>query len=431
MLTPHSVGLNKVLRLFTPLVRPVLNTSARRRLRKAVNIADLRLCAKSRLHNMCFGYLDSGGDDEITLRRNKDAYTQMEMHFKVLAGLSPPLDLSTTIFGSKVDIPFFASPTAGNKMFHMEGESAVAHASKVNNSVYCLSSLATTSVEDIGKILSPHHPKLFQVYVWKDRDILRDILSKAKAGGIQSIALTVDFSWYGNRERDIRNNFTIPPAYTFKQIVDGMKAPAWSWDFLSNPAYNYALLDKDVPAESLASFVNSQLYPQFSWEDAEWLCKEWGHGPRAIKGICRPEDAKKALDCGFTSIWVSNHGGRQLDTSPATLDVLPAIRKAVGPHVEVIHDGGIQRGTDIAKAIALGADGVAIGKPYLYGLAAGGTEGVLRTFEILRSELDRAMGLLGCGTVEQLKIEGGDLIKRRDMSVRDCQGARYSKAGMI
>ena len=305
------------------------------------------------------------------------------------------------------------------------------HSEKVNNSVYCLSSLATTSVDDIAKILPPDHPKLFQVYVWKDRDILRDILGKAKAGGIQTMALTVDFSWYGNRERDIRNNFTIPPSYTLKQCIDAIKAPAWTWDFLSNPPYNYALLDKDVPAESLASFVNSQLFPQFSWEDAKWLCQEWTHGPKAIKGICRPEDAVKALECGFTTIWVSNHGGRQLDTSPATIDVLPAIRKAVGPNIEVIHDGGIQRGTDIAKAIALGADGVAIGKPYLYGLAAGGTPGVLKTFDILRIELDRAMGLLGCGTIEELKKEGPDLIKRREMSLRDCQGARYSKAGMI
>jgi len=192
------------------------------------------------------------------------------------------------------------------------------------------------------------HPKLFQVYVWKDRELLKELLAQAKENGFESLALTVDFSWYGNRERDIRNNFTIPPAYTPKLMWEALKRPAWTWDFLSNPPYKYALIRDDVPADSLANFLNSQLYPAFGWEDAEWLCSAWD-GPVAIKGICRPDDAKRALEVGFTSIWVSNHGGRQLDTSPATIDVLPSIRAAVGPGVEIIHDGGIQRGTDIAK----------------------------------------------------------------------------------
>jgi len=206
-----------------------------------------------------------------------------------------------------------------------------------HNSVYCLSSISTTSVPDISSILPADHPKLFQVrlvvayqplvqvYVWRDRDLLKDVLDQAKQGGFQSLALTVDFSWYGNRERDIRNGFTIPPAYTAKQMVEAVKRPAWTWDFLSTPAYRYALLEGDVPADSLASFINSQIYPAFSWKDAEWLCSQW-EGPKAIKGICRwdfslvgnplprPEDAVRALEAGFTSIWVSNHGGRQLDT---------------------------------------------------------------------------------------------------------------------
>ena len=428
--TPHSLGLHKLLRLFSPAVRPILNRGAVNRLRSAVNIADLREAAEARVHSMCFGYLDSGGDDEVTLRRNKDAYTELEMHFHVLSGLEPPLDLSTTIFGHKVSLPFFACPTAGNRMFHTEGELATAKAAKHHNTIYCLSSISTTGIPDISTILPPEHPKLFQVYVWKDRELLRDVLAQAKEGNFQSLALTVDFSWYGNRERDIRNGFTIPPAYTMKQMYEAVKKPAWTWDFLSTPAYKYALIQGEVPADSLASFINAQIYPAFSWRDAEWLCSEWD-GPRAIKGICRAEDAVKAVEAGFTTIWVSNHGGRQLDTSPATIDVLPDIRKAVGPDVEVIHDGGVQRGTDIAKALALGADGVGVGKPYLYGLCAGGSEGVIKALDILRVELDRAMGLLGAATVEELKTRGPELIRRRAVSARDGQGARYSSSGII
>jgi len=379
---------------------------------------------------MCFGYLDSGGDDEVSLRRNHDAYTQIEMHFKVLAGLEPPLDLSTKIFGHDVSIPFFTCPTAGNKMFHNEGETAVAKAAAKYNSLYCLSSLSTTTIEEISSILPPEHPKLFQIYVWKDKDLLKDVLETAKTGHFQSMALTVDLAWYGNRERDIRNGFSVPPNYSARQCWEAVKRPAWTWDFLSNPEYNYALVNKHVPAASLASFINQQISPRFNWDDARWLCDQWT-GPKAIKGICRPEEAVRALECGFNTIWISNHGGRQLDTSPATIDILPDIRAAVGPDVEIILDCGVQRGTDIVKALALGADGVGIGKPYLYGLCAGGSEGVIRVMDILKIEVERAMGLLGVGSIQELKKEGPGLIRRRPVSSRDGVGARYSSAGII
>lgn len=365
---------------------------------------------------MVFDYLDAGSDDEITIRRAKDAYTQLEMHFKVLSGLKPPLDLSTKIFGQDVKLPFFGCPTAGNRMFHWEGEAAAAAAARHHGTLYGLSSLTTTSIEEVSEICKG--PKVFQLYVWKDRELLRDVLAKAKEGGFNALALTVDFTWYGNRERDIRNDFSIPPKYNLQQTIEALKKPAWTYDFLSNPPYTYACLNSDVPADSLAAFVNSQIAPEFDWKDAEWLLGEW-NGPSAPKGIIRPDDAKKAIETGFSSIWISNHGARQLDTSPATIDVLPSIREAVGPDVEIILDGGVQRGTDIAKALALGADSVGVGKPYLWGLAAGGTEGVIKAFDILKIELDRAMGLLGTGTVDQLKKEGPSLIKRRNVSSRD------------
>ena len=199
---------------------------------------------------------------------------------------------------------------------------------------------------------------------------------------------------------------------------------------MANKAYKYELLNSEVPAESLAKFVTEQIDPAFDWKDAEWLCSEWD-GPVAIKGCARPETAVRALESGFKTIWISNHGGRQLDGSPATIDTLPAIREAVGPDAEIILDGGIQRGTDICKALALGADGVGFGKPYIYGLGAGGSEGVIKALEILRVELDRAMGLLGCGTIADLKRRGPDMVKRRASSPRDAQGARYASSGII
>lgn len=365
---------------------------------------------------MVFDYLDAGADDEISLRRGKDAYSELEMHYKVLAGMKPPLDLSTKIFGKDVKLPFFGCPTAGNRMFHWEGEAAAARAAMHHGTLYGLSSLATTGITEVGAITSG--PKVFQLYVWKDRELVKEVLAKAKEGGFDALALTADFTWYGNRERDIRNDFSIPPKYSVAQVVEAIRKPAWTYDFLSHDAYTYACINTDVPADSLAAFVNSQLSPEFDWKDAEWLLGEWG-GPAALKGVVRPEDAVQAVETGFSTIWVSNHGARQLETSPATIDVLPSIREAVGPDVEIIMDGGVQRGTDICKAIALGADSVGVGKPYLYGLTAGGTAGVIKALEILRVELDRAMGLLGTATVEQLKKEGPSLIKRRAGSARD------------
>lgn len=365
---------------------------------------------------MVFDYLDAGADDEISLRRGKDAYTELEMHFKVLSGIKPPLDMSTTIFGQKVSLPFFGCPTAGNRMFHWEGETAAAKAAEEFGTLYGLSSLATTGITEISKI--HNGPKVFQLYVWKDRELVKEVIARAKEGGFNALALTVDFTWYGNRERDIRNDFSIPPKYNIQQTLEALKKPAWTYDFLSNPPYSYACINTEVPADSLAAFVNSQIMPEFGWKDAEWLLGEWG-GPAALKGVVRPEDAKRSVELGFSSVWISNHGARQLETSPATIDVLPSIREAVGPDVEIILDGGVQRGTDIAKALALGADSVGVGKPYLWGLAAGGTEGVKKAYSILKVELDRAMGLLGTPTVADLKREGPSLVKRRMGSVRD------------
>lgn len=410
LFNPHKLGVHKILKHVPLSVSRILDVRHQRNVRKAVNIADLRRIAQQRSHKMVFDYLDGGCDDEISLRRNKDAFSELELHYHVLSGIKPPLDLSTTLFGRTVELPFFGCPTAGNKMFHHLGEEAAAQAASHHGSLYTMSSLSTTSIERVAEICPG--PKLFQLYAWRDKEIVRDVLALAKENHFDALALTVDVSWMGHRERDLRNGFSVPPNYTLQQTIEAVKRPAWTFDFLSREPYAYACINKEVPAESMVHFINSQLTPDFDWKDAEWILGEWGK-PAALKGVVRPEDARKGIDSGFSCIWVSNHGGRQLETSPATIDVLGSIREAVGNDVEVILDGGIQRGTDIAKALALGANGVGVGRPYLWGLAAGGTEGVEKAYSILRVELDRAMGLMGVASVEELRRRGPDIVKRR------------------
>ena len=487
------------------MVRPLLDYPSRRRLDRCINISDLRDAAKLRAHKMVFDYLDAGADDEITIRRNKDAYSQLELHYRILAGLSPPLDMSTRVMGRDVKIPFFVSPTAGSKMFHADGEVGVARAASAAGAMYSLSTMGTAAPAEVAPAVPAHHPKLFQLYVWKDRSLVRDMLAQARENGFHALALTVDLTWYGNRERDHRNGFTVPPAYTAKQTYEAMRRPAWTWDFLSSPEYAYAAVDlaaagrrrraadgsrgetaaSDAPfptdRREQVAFIRDAFDPSFSWDDAEWLCQEWNEGPVALKGVVRPSDALKAVDRGFDAVWVSNHGGRQLETAPAPIDVLPSIRDAMGgvgawhaaktaeedawrdaaindgadlndagtylevraraataasdacggSHlvaaktglpVEIVVDGGVQRGTDVLKGLAMGADAVAICKPYLYGLCAGGEAGVRKAFDVLTDELERAMGLLGVGTVRELRARmaaGEELVRRRHPSPRD------------
>ena len=234
------------------------------------------------------------------------------------------------------------SPTAGHRMFHTRGEKASAAVAMDKGLLFGLSSLATTSLDEIGEFHDRSWPKVFQLYLWKDKGLNRDLLQRARDGGYDAVALTADLSWFGNRERDRRNGFSVPPSYSLNQIWEAAKRPAWTWDLLTTPVYTYANINGDVPAESMANFINSQLAPDFTWQDAEWVAHEWG-GKLALKGVVRADEAVKALGHGFTSIWVSNHGGRQLETSVPTIRVLPEIRAAVGNDVEIAIDGGIMR----------------------------------------------------------------------------------------
>tara|TARA_Y100000816_G_scaffold291852_1_gene284651 strand:- start:3006 stop:4187 length:1182 start_codon:yes stop_codon:yes gene_type:complete len=387
----------------------IFSSVAKNQVKNCFNIHDLRNLAKQRAHKMVFDYLDSGADDEITKKNAENAYHKTKFNYKVLSGVDTPINLTTKLGNYKLGIPFFNCPTAGNKMFHVDGETAVAKIAQKYKTIYSISSLCTTPLETITPLHS--HPKVFQLYLWKDKALLRDVIQKAKESKYNILALTADFGFYGKRERDLRNGFTIPPSYSINQIIEAIKAPQWTTDYLMSPGYTYSCLNNNVSADSLANFVKNQLNPAFSWNDAEYIINEWGDtGPVALKGVVRPDDAKIACDIGFDIMWISNHGARQLEHSVNTYDVLPEIRKTIGDNKQIILDGGIMRGTDIVKAIASGADAVGIGKAYLYGLTAGGIHGVDRAYEILIDEVERACGLLGVQSIEQLKKEGKNLL---------------------
>ena len=363
-----------------------------------VNLDDARRQARRRAHRMVFDYIDGGADDEKTLAANTAAFDTYALNFKVLTGHDAP-DTSTTLLGEKIDVPFILSPAAGNRLFHDHGERGPAKAAEAVGTIYCLSTLSSISIEEIAALT--RGPKWFQLYVWKDRELVKEMLERARAAGFKALVLTVDFPITGNRERDLHNGFTIPPRTGLKQAWQAVSAPFWTWDFLTKPPVRYANLTGKTPAVSLSAFVAEQITPRFSWADAEWLLGEW-NSPAVIKGVVRADDAVRAVDLGFSAISISNHGGRQLDHSPAPLACLPAIREAVDGRAELIVDGGVRRGTDILKALALGANAVSFARPYLYGLAAAGEAGAVAAVELVAEALRRDMVLAGVSSVADL-----------------------------
>ncbi len=369
------------------------------KLDRCLNIDDLRVAARQRAHRMVFDYIDGGADDEVSLGRNTKAFDDYDLLFKVLAG-ADNVDMSTTLLGEKIDVPFFASPAAGQRLFHTHGERGVAKAADSAGTIFSLSTLSSVSIEEIAALTNG--PKWFQLYVWKDRGLVKEMMDRAREAGYKALILTVDFPIAGNRERDPRNGFSIPPKVGVKQAWHALRAPAWSLDYVIRPSVKYANLSADTAAVSLQDFVYEQFDAGFNWRDAEWLLGEW-NGPAVIKGVVRPDDARRAVDLGFNAVMVSNHGGRQLDRSPAPVHVLESIVDAVGSDAEVILDGGVRRGTDILIALALGARAVGFARPFLYGLAAAGEAGARRAMDILTNELRRDMVLLGTDRVSKIK----------------------------
>ncbi|MGV3590072.1 MAG: alpha-hydroxy acid oxidase [Gammaproteobacteria bacterium] len=372
-------------------------------LHKCHSIADLRSLAQRRIPKVMFDYIDGGSEDEVTLARNNSGFGRWQFLPRALVDATR-IDLSTRVQGCDIALPLIFSPTGGTRLFHHRGEFATSAAAAAAGTVFALSSMASIPIETVAA----HTPgdKWFQIYVWKDRGVVREFIQRCKAGGYKALCLTVDVATPGQRERDLRNGFTLPPRFTMASLIDIALHPRWWWHTLTTPRITLAnVVGKAgigvTDAVTLGQYVNSQLDASITWKDMEWMISEWG-GPFLVKGILAVEDARIAIDCGATGVILSNHGGRQLDHSAAPIDVLPEVVDAVGDRTEVLVDGGVRRGTDVVKALALGAKACMIGRPYLYGLAAGGEAGVHRAIGLLRDEIKRDLMLLGCPDVKQL-----------------------------
>jgi L-lactate dehydrogenase (cytochrome) len=370
-------------------------------LARAFNIGDLRALARARLPRMVFDYLDGGADDEYTLRANVARFADYRLSWDALRDISS-ISTATTVMGSATQLPLFICPTAASRLFHPSGgERAVARAAHTAGVIYSASALATTRFEEIAAV-NPG-PKWFQLYAWKDRGVMREMLARARASGFSAAILTVDVPVAGNRERDLYNEFTVPPRVTLRTARQALARPGYLWKLWTSPTVRPEIVADVMPIDgSLVEFLNRQLDHTLTWKDIVWMIDAWA-GEFAIKGIATVADAERCVASGATAVWVSNHGGRQLDTAAATIDILEPIVQAVGDRVAVLLDGGIRRGTDIIKALALGARAVGIGRAYLYGLAAAGEAGVARAIGILAEELRRDLALMGCASLQMIR----------------------------
>ena len=373
------------------------------KLKHCHNFQDFRKLAKKRLPSPVFNYIDGAADDEITYKRNTSSFDDVDLIPNVLAGVDK-VDLSTTIFGKKIDMPLYLAPTAVQRLFHYDGERAVAKAAQKYGTMFGISSLSTVSVEEIATLTDT--PKMFQFYFHKDRGLNDSLLERAKAAKFDVLTLTVDTITGGNRERDLRTGFTIPPKITPNSLLSFITKPMWGINFITKPKFELPHLQDHVGAgtnvtTSIGEYFSTMLDQSMNWKDAEKLCSQW-NGHFALKGIMSVEDAKRAVDIGATGIMVSNHGGRQLDGSRAPFDQLAEIVDAVGDKLDVICEGGIQRGTHIMKALSVGAKACSGGRLYLYALGAAGQAGVERALNQFKMELERDFKLMGCTSVDQL-----------------------------
>ena len=367
------------------------------------NFKDFRNLAKSRLPSPIFHYIDGAADDEVTYRRNTEAYDQCDLVPNVLTGVEK-VDMSTTVMGQKLDLPIYCAPTALQRLFHPDGEIGVGMAAEKFGTMFGVSSLGTASIEEIANLIST--PKLFQLYVHKDQGLNDYLIDQCKEHNFDTMAVTVDSSVGGNRERDLYTGFTIPLNLSLKSIISFATHPAWAFNYFTKPKWELSNLNKHVTEgtnlmTSVGDYFTKMLDNSLSWKKIEQINSKWGK-PFAIKGVMSVEDAKKAVDVGASAIMISNHGGRQLDGSRSPFDQLEEIVNAVGDKIDVICEGGIRRGTHILKALSLGAKACSGGRMYLYALAAGGQKGVERALGNLKKEIERDMILMGVSNVSEL-----------------------------
>ncbi len=352
-----------------------------------LNIADYARAAQAKLTRETSDYYEGGALDEITLRENVDSWTRLKLYYHVLAGVRAR-DLRTTVLGQSVSMPIVVAPTAFHKLACEAGEIATARAAKTAGTLFILSSLSNTPMESV--FAEATSPRWFQLYIYKDREITRELVQRAEVAGAEAIVLTVDAPGLGTRERDARNSFSLPPGLVVANL---------------SPLGKGGL--PEVRGSGLAAYVKENFKHDLGFDDLDWLC-ESTRLPVVVKGVCRGDDARRAAEHGAKAVVVSNHGGRQLDTAPSTCEVLPHVVEAAGDRCEIYVDGGIRRGSDVLKAIALGARAVLVGRPILWGISVDGEKGALHVLEILRRELDEVMLLCGCTKLSEID---GTLLK--------------------
>ena len=372
------------------------------RLSDCHNFSDFRRMAQRRLPGPIFNYIDGAADDEVTYRRNTKSFETCDLVPNVLRGVSE-IDMSVTVMGQKLALPFYCSPTALQRLFHHQGERAVAKAAAKYGTMFGVSSLGTVSLEEARRISSS--PQVYQFYFHRDRGLNRAMMQRAKAVGVEVMMLTVDSITGGNRERDKRTGFAIPFKLNLAGMLQFALKPAWAINYFTHEGFKLPQLDEHVDmgggTMSISRYFTEMLDPSMTWDDVAEMVKLWS-GPFCLKGIMSVEDARRAVDIGCSGIVLSNHGGRQLDGSRAAFDQLAEIVDAVGDKIDVIMDGGVQRGTHVLKALSLGAKAVGLGRYYLFPLAAAGQPGVERALEQMRIEIERGMKLMGCSSIDQL-----------------------------
>jgi L-lactate dehydrogenase (cytochrome) len=394
--------------------RPLELDPVARRLARAADVDDLRRIARRRLPRGVFDYIDGAAEDEISLFRNAEAFRRVEFRPRVLRDVGS-VDPSTTLLGRPLPLPLVLAPTGFTRIADPAGELAVARAAARAGVPYTLSTLSTRSIEEVAAV--GDGPRWFQVYVWRDRGLVKEMIQRAAASGYEALCLTVDTAVLGRRERDVRRGFTLPPRIGLATVVDGALHPGWAWAFVraepiafANVATSTAGAGRDgTDAVSLAEYVSAQFDPSLSWADVEWMRSVWD-GPLVLKGVQTVADAVLAAQAGVQAVALSNHGGRQLDTAPVPLELVAPVADAVGDRVEVICDGGARRGSDLVKAVALGARAVMVGRAYLYGLAAGGEAGVAHVLDTFDAGARRTLALTGCRSLAEV---GPDLVTWR------------------